>query len=177
MKKKAFYFASAATLAALSVGIWNNLHAQPVKNITNGTRLANEQQISDINVETALALTNTERKNAGVKPLTIDPRLSRSAQNKCNDLVARNYYSHNGPDGKTPWHFITEQGINNVAMAENIDRNVDSAQNLITDWLNSPGHKANIDSAKYNLVGFGVCKSADYTGQGPQVIVVQHFTN
>jgi len=39
-------------------------------------------------------------------------RLDSAAQAKANDMAARSYWSHNTPDGQTPWTFMTAAGYN-----------------------------------------------------------------
>ncbi len=53
-----------------------------------------------------LISTNTERSSNGLPALSINDKLNQAAQAKANDMVARDYWSHNTPDGQEPWVFF-----------------------------------------------------------------------
>ncbi|HHY29543.1 MAG TPA: hypothetical protein GX520_02440 [Syntrophaceticus sp.] len=51
-------------------------------------------------------LVNQERQKVGLKPLSVDKRLVRLARLKSQDMVDKNYFSH---QGKSPRHFSSCQ--------------------------------------------------------------------
>ena len=55
-----------------------------------------------------IGLTNTERAQNNVGNLTEDALLDKAAQAKASDMAANGYFAHVGPDGKTPWQWITQ---------------------------------------------------------------------
>jgi len=122
---------------------------------------------------------NFERDKAGLERLVDDPRLDASAAAKCNDMVVKNYWGHVEPDtGLHAWHFMTESGIpGNTTTGENLAHGFRSSQDTVQGWMNSPGHKANIERADYDHVGYAVCNSTSFIGQGYQDIIVQHFAD
>lgn len=122
-----------------------------------------------------LELTNTSRKGNGLPALALDESLNTSAVNKCKDLVTRNYWSHNDPDGKAPWHFITETGYSYDTAGENLAYGFLTENDVVKGWMKSPGHRANILNTQYTQVGFGTCKGDNYMGEGRQLVVVQHL--
>src|SRR5688572_2387519 len=63
-----------------------------------------------------LTCTNTERTGAGVGGVALDGQLAQAAQAKADDMAARNYWSHNTPDGKEPWVFVKNAGYNYQAV-------------------------------------------------------------
>lgn len=114
------------------------------------------------------------------QPLTLDERLNRSAQAKCEDMVAKNYWSHNAPDGTEPWVFIQKQVPHYQKAAENLAFNEGTdSEETVAAWMGSPGHRANIIDTKLRKVGFGICQSPSYSAAngGPATIIVQHFTD
>jgi hypothetical protein len=119
--------------------------------------------------------TNQQRLNDQEKPLALNSQLDAAAQAKANDMVTRNYWSHNTPDGRTPWSFITAAGYNYQAAGENLAYGFNSADDAVTGWMNSPTHRANILNADYQDVGFGVAQSPNYQGQGPATVVVAEY--
>src|SRR4051812_16455532 len=57
------------------------------------------------NTADLLRISNEERAKVGDTPLAYNVQLEASANNKCADMVMRNYWSHNAPDGTEPWAF------------------------------------------------------------------------
>jgi len=55
--------------------------------------------------------TNTQRLSNGIGALAINGLLNNAAQAKANDMAARDYWSHNTPDGQTPWTFMDAAGL------------------------------------------------------------------
>lgn len=106
--------------------------------------------------------------------LSLNPLLSQSALNKCNDMVRRDYWSHKDPKGNEPWEFIKPL-TDYQAAGENLAYGHADAESVVTGWINSPGHNENLLNKDFTDVGFGVCLSENYVNEGRQVIVVQHF--
>ena len=92
-----------------------------------------------------LALINAEREKIGVHPLTWSNSLESSAEIRAEE-IARSF-SHTRPDG-TAWH-----SINNLAYGENIAAGNKTAQATFNQWMNSSGHKANMLSDKFTIIG------------------------
>ncbi|QQS18450.1 CAP domain-containing protein [Candidatus Saccharibacteria bacterium] len=122
-----------------------------------------------------LSGTNSQRAASSLGALALNGVLGQAAQNKANDMVARDYWSHNTPDGQTPWTFITAVGYGYQAAGENLAYGFATASDTITGWMNSPGHRANILNTSFSEVGFGVANSANYQGGGPQTVVVAMY--
>lgn len=130
---------------------------------------------SDYSHSALLDSTNQQRLAANQSELTIDPLLTAAAQAKANDMAARNYWSHDTPDGKAPWAFISAAGYNYELAGENLAYGFNGAEEAVIGWMNSPGHRANILNASYQNVGFGVVTSPNYQGRGEQTIVVAEY--
>jgi len=118
--------------------------------------------------------TNNQRAVSSLGTLTLNSKLNQAAQAKANDMVARNYWSHNTPDGATPWTFFINAGYDYQTAGENLAYGFDNSDAAITAWMNSPEHKANI-LGNYTEVGFGFANSTDYQGTGPETIVVAMY--
>lgn len=122
-----------------------------------------------------LSATNTQRNNNGASSLTANSKLQTAAQNKANDMVARNYWSHNTPDGEEPWVFIDAAGYSYEAAGENLAYGFMTSSDTVTGWMNSPPHRSNMLSNTFTEVGFGIANSANYVGDGPQTVVVAMY--
>ena len=122
-----------------------------------------------------LSGTNNERTARGLGKLAINSKLNQAAQAKAQDMVNKDYWSHNTPSGQEPWVFIDATGYQYNAAGENLAYGFSTSSGAITGWMNSPGHKANILNTKYTEVGFGIANSPDYQGSGEQTVVVAFY--
>jgi len=102
-----------------------------------------------------LTLVNQQRATAGCHPLTANASLNTLAQNFSDDMAARGFFDHTDPDGHTPWDRAKALGISNLG-GENIARGQADAQAVMTAWMNSPGHRANILNCDYTTLGVGI---------------------
>lgn len=130
---------------------------------------------TDLSGTSLLSSTNQRREAANEQALNLNSQLTAAAQAKANDMVARNYWSHDTPDGKQPWSFITSAGYDYQAAGENLAYGFTSASAVLSGWMNSAEHRSNILDANYRDVGFGVAGSPNFHGSGPEVIVVAMY--
>ncbi|MDB5169221.1 MAG: hypothetical protein JWO41_577 [Candidatus Saccharibacteria bacterium] len=130
---------------------------------------------SDFSAQTLLLNTNSQREHQQEADLTLDTQLTAAAQAKAADMAAHNYWSHNSPQGKTPWTFIDASGYAYQQAGENLAYGFTDAGSTITGWMNSPEHRANMLNAGYSQVGFGVAHSQNYQGAGPTTIIVAMY--
>jgi hypothetical protein len=130
---------------------------------------------SNFSASSLLASTNADRVLEHEQPLSIDSALSAAAQAKANDMVAKNYWAHNAPDGATPWDFISASGYQYQRAGENLAYGFNNASDVVVAWMNSAEHRANILNAAYQQVGFGVASSPNYQGEGPATIIVAEY--
>ncbi|MEU5179011.1 sigma-70 family RNA polymerase sigma factor [Streptomyces longwoodensis] len=103
-----------------------------------------------------LALVNQERKTAGCAPLTTNDRLRDAAQAHSDDMAARDFFDHVNPDGTDPGRRITAAGYRWSTYGENIAKGQQTARSVMTSWMNSPGHRANILNCAFKNLGVGV---------------------
>ena len=120
--------------------------------------------------EAILKAVNSERAKVGVAPLQLHPNLSKTAQMKADDMVARNYRSHYMPDTNQPLTYEMRQLQASVCVnaSENLtwnDKGI-TTERSIYSWLTSPAHKAAMLDPKYTYTGIGV---------GDGKVVVQLF--
>lgn len=129
--------------------------------------------VTDANPKLLLEQTNSERTQNGQTALAESATLSKAAQQKANDMVAKNYWNHISPDGKQPSTFVLDAGYNYQTMGENLAYGFDTAEEAISGWMSSQTHKQNI-LGDYKDVGFGVAKSSNYQG-GENTVVVAFY--
>lgn len=117
------------------------------------------------------SLVNIERKERGLSTLEFSDDLAVVARTHCRDMFARGYFSHNTPEGLSPFDRMAKNDISfsyageNLALAPNTDLGMNGL-------MQSPGHKANILSANFSKVGIGVIDGGVY-GQ----MYCQEFTD
>jgi uncharacterized protein YkwD len=129
-----------------------------------------------------LQLVNASRAKAGVKPLSFDGELLYAAGKHSDWMVARDVFSHTGENGSSPGDRMKDAGYGATSWGENIAyiggsraATLDKAdvEQLHTNLMNSPGHRANILSDKFTEIGIGLTQG-DYNGR-PAVFVTENF--
>jgi len=111
-----------------------------------------------------LAAVNRERAAKGVAPLKREPRLERAAQLHADDMLKRNYYSHDSPDGKNVMARVQAAGYIAFEAAENIARGQYSVEEVVKGWMGSPQHREHLLSPEFSDVGFGLAFGRNTTG-------------
>lgn len=106
-----------------------------------------------------IRLTNAERSKRGLPALKSNWQLSRCARYKSQDMINKNYFAHQSPTYGSPFDMIESFGISMAAGGENIAMRQRTPQEVVTAWMNSPGHRSNILSTAYTEIGVGVAKS------------------
>ena len=123
-------------------------------------------------------LTNKMRREYGVHELKLEDVLRDTARRHSDDMILRNFFSHNNPDGLSPEDRICIEhrrliGITseNIWYGSGYDPSGGNqiAEMVMTDWMNSPGHRRNILDPEFNHLGVGVSFKA------PEIRVTQNF--
>lgn len=115
---------------------------------------------TDLTVRGIIERTNIERaQNGGLIALTENSTLNRDAQMKVDDMFAKQYFDHVSPTGVGPSDLAQAVGYAYVTVGENLalgDFAGDTG--VVTAWMNSPGHRANILNTNYREIGVAVGK-------------------
>ena len=118
---------------------------------------------------------NEERTKAGVAPLTYNTTMEKYARIKSQDMGDNNYFSHTDLNGNNITTKMKADGVTYKAWGENIayiggvTDPTALANQFMTNWMNSQGHKENILSTKFSSIGVGVYKI------GNKVYATQEF--
>ena len=102
---------------------------------------------------------NAHRQRRGCPALVWSDGGARAAQAHSADMARRRYFSHTSPDGSQPWDRLRAQGVAFSRAAENIAMTGSGAQDAVRLWINSPGHRANIENCALTHTGIGVAGS------------------
>lgn len=139
---------------------------QPSANAAATTAISNTQlstvQVASVNsvndaaILKVIKLVNQKRVQAGLKPLSVNTNLQKVAQVKANDMAQNGYFDHTSPTYGTPFKMMKTYGITYTYAGENIAKGQSSAAEVMSDWMNSPGHKANILNKNFTQIGVGL---------------------
>ncbi len=111
-----------------------------------------------------LCLINRKRAENGENPLVLSAQLEEAAEGHCQELIADDYFAHVSPTGETPVDRIRETGYipgpsDGYVIGENLawgTYQLSTPQAIVSAWIASPGHLANILEAQYRETGIGV---------------------
>lgn len=112
-----------------------------------------------------IRLVNIERAKYGLAALTEDWELSRVARYKSQDMHDRRYFDHNSPTYGTPFQMMKAFGLAYRSAGENIAMGYRTPQAVVTGWMNSSGHRANILNSSYTKIGVGYVADGNYWTQ------------
>lgn len=102
-----------------------------------------------------LILINAERAKYGIEPLKMNSTLCTLAATKSQDMVEKNYFSHQSPTYGSSFSLLKTYHINYNCAGENlsIDKYVDYAH---TALMNSEIHRDNILNPSFKEIGIGI---------------------
>jgi uncharacterized protein YkwD len=122
----------------------------------------------DLLRQAVVTLTNEERRKAGLPALRYNATLEIAAQRHAQDMLVREYFSHETPEGLSSRDRIERAGYGlltietcgcrsfRVAFGENIGKGQATAEKVVNDWMNSPDHRDNILFEGYEEIGIGI---------------------
>lgn len=129
---------------------------------------------SSLSIAGIVSFTNKERTNKQLPALKNNAALNRSAEKKLEDMFLNQYFQHQSPTGVYVSDLIRDVDYQYIVVGENLALgNFGGDQQVVTAWMNSPGHKANIMDPRFQEIGVAVGKGS-YKGK-EQWIAVQHF--
>ncbi|WP_337099299.1 CAP domain-containing protein [Paenibacillus sp. YIM B09110] len=105
-----------------------------------------------------LKLVNAQRQSAGLGALSMDAKLANMAMVKAKDMFDNNYFDHNSPTYGSPFDMMRQFGITYQYAGENIAKGQPTPQQVMNDWMNSPGHRANILKSSFTKIGVAYYK-------------------
>ena len=102
-------------------------------------------------------LVNEQRIANGLKPVEYSATLSEPAQVRVVEI--QKSFAHTRPDGRYFSSVLRDFGIGYRTCGENIAWGQKSPEEVVTAWMNSPGHRANILNAGYTKLGVGYAQN------------------
>jgi uncharacterized protein YkwD len=111
----------------------------------------------------ALCLVNQERTSRGLRPLKSNRRLAKAAGGHARDMVVRGYFSHDSANGATFVDRIRKAGYVPGRALPTLGEDLawgsgtlGTPREIVSSWMHSPGHRANILDPKFREGGMGV---------------------
>lgn len=137
--------------------------------------------IEDKDAAELFLLTNKDRGENGLAPLTYNTKLEAAARAKANDELAKQYFAHKSPDGKEFNAWVREAGYVHKDVGENLAVGFNTMQDVEKAFMASPTHRANILNEWYPYKEIGIAivhgkYQKDY-GDLSVTFVVVYFAN
>ncbi len=132
-----------------------------------------------------LCLINTARAENGKEPLRANAELERAAESHGLEMLSVDYFDHVAPSGETPLQRIEAAGYvpgseAGYVIGENLawgTYSLATPQAIVSAWIASPEHLANILEGKYRDTGIDVRpeEPAELAGGAPGALYTQEF--
>ncbi|MCL2322664.1 MAG: CAP domain-containing protein [Oscillospiraceae bacterium] len=103
-----------------------------------------------------IQLCNAQRARYGLSALSQDNILTQLCRMKSQDMAYRNYFGHTSPVYGSAFTMMKTYGVKFVAAGENIAEGQKTPDAVVTSWMNSAGHRANILNQLYVEIGVGL---------------------
>ena len=119
-----------------------------------------------------LSAMNSVRAAHGLQPLRADARLARAARGHSSYMLRTGTFSHGAFARR-----IRQVGVRSPRIGENLawsSGSLAAAKQIVSMWLASPEHRANLLSPGYRLVGVGALRGS-FDGQSNALMVTTDF--
>lgn len=127
----------------------------------NGDWLEFENEVLRLtNQARTTGVTCGNESRPAVDELEMAPALRCAARVHSQDMATRGYFSHDTPEGVSPFERMNMAGYEYSAAGENIASGYQTPQDVVQGWLDSPGHCNNMMNGGFTEIGVG------YHGEG-----------
>jgi uncharacterized protein YkwD len=104
-----------------------------------------------------LDLVNFERTSRGLDPLSRSATLEAQANQYACEMIVYDFFAHENPvTGTTLVDRAEEFGYVFQMIGENLAAGQRTPQQAMSDWMDSPGHRANILEENFTEIGIGI---------------------
>jgi uncharacterized protein YkwD len=134
------------------------------------TKTTSNQTYDSSFASQVLKLVNQERVKGGLSELTMSSALTAPANKRAQEI--KQSFSHTRPNGSAWSTVLDEYNVSVSTAGENLAYGYNTPEAVVTGWMNSPGHRANIMNGKFHKIGIGVYKDSNGT-----VYCTQLFSN
>lgn len=123
------------------------------ENVTTPDKSETQTSVSSY-ASKVVELVNTERAKEGLSALQVDSKVAAAAQVRAKEV--KSSFSHTRPDGRSCFTALEEAGVSYRGAGENIALGQKTPEKVVTDWMNSEGHRKNIMNPNFKYIGVGV---------------------
>jgi uncharacterized protein YkwD len=112
--------------------------------------------------QATLCLINRERMSRGLRPLVSNELLASAALSHSRDMVARRYFAHDSPDGRSVGDRLRAAGYGlggHASAGENLawgSGAKGTPASIVDKWMNSPPHRDDILRPSFTEIGIGI---------------------
>ncbi len=115
--------------------------------------------LAGLTIEGVITDTNAERASSTLSPLAESQLLDDVATLRMEDMFTNQYFAHVSPTGESAITVASTVGYSYLALGENLALgNFAGDEGVVTAWMASPGHRANILDPHYTQIGVAVGK-------------------
>ncbi len=118
-------------------------------------------------VKEVINLVNAERAKEGLPSLTMDKKVQAAAQVRA--MECEQLFSHTRPNGTSFVTALQEQNVSYRRAGENIAWGQRTPEQVVTGWMNSAGHRANIMNPHFTTIGVGYYQNTAGTNYWSQL--------
>lgn len=134
---------------------------------SNEDKEENENSSDNSYIQQVVDLVNVERAKEGLSALNLDETVTEAANVRAIEIQSS--FSHTRPDGSNFNTVLTQQGVTYRSAGENIAYGQRTPEEVVTGWMNSAGHRANIMSENFKNIGIGYQVNANGTAYWVQL--------
>ena len=120
----------------------------------------------DLTTTNIIEAVNRERSLRNLSQLSQNDQLTVASQFKADDMIQRHFFSHTDPEGNFIWPKIASTGYSPyLQLGENLAIEFYTTESLVSEWMNSPTHRANILQEGFKDQGAGLAFGNVQNGQ------------
>ncbi len=127
---------------------------------------------NEITVDNVVALMNEHRAGHGLAPLHHDADLSKAADDRMRDMVDGAWWSHESPEGTSPFIWLRARNYDYAYAGENLAVGFETARLLVASWMESAGHRQNILGVQFSDCGIAIIEGSTKGPMSGKSVVV-----
>jgi uncharacterized protein YkwD len=146
--------------ACMFVGLMNSVVASPLDDQADVLGRPSTPAVINADADKlaaeVIALSNAERLRQGLRPLDDNPLLDRVAQTYASVLAEGTCFGHTCGDLPDLRERVDVVHYDWRGLGENVAGGQPTPSEVVKDWLESPGHRANLLNPAFQEIGVGV---------------------
>ncbi len=127
-----------------------------VNNTTTSENVNDDITETEQYVKGVFEIVNQVRQEEEKSPLEWDDTLNDCATKRAEELAEN--FSHTRPDNTSCFTIFKEYDVYYMTAGENIAMGQKNPEQVMSSWMNSSGHKANILNSEFGKIGIGCYK-------------------